>query len=86
MKRIITLTSLVLTGWLTVTSQNSADALRYSMTEVLGSGRSIALGGAMGALGADFSVIGVLEGKKRFAGGTGKPPAGCAGRVNGTVV
>ncbi|RLD18416.1 MAG: hypothetical protein DRI69_10335 [Bacteroidetes bacterium] len=59
MKRIITLAILVLTGWLTGMSQNSADALRYSMTEVLGTGRSIALGGAMGALGADFSVIGV---------------------------
>lgn len=59
MKRIITLTSLVLTGWLAGISQNSADALRYSMTEVLGTGRSSALGGAMGAVGADFSVIGV---------------------------
>ena len=59
MKRRLTIASLVLMGWLTGISQNPTDALRYSMTEVLGTARSISLGGAMGAIGADFSTIAV---------------------------
>jgi len=59
MKRRLIVVCLVLAGWVIGDSQNSTDALRYSMTEVLGTARSIALGGAMGALGADFSVISV---------------------------
>jgi hypothetical protein len=59
MKRRITIASLILTVWLTGITQNPTDALRFSMTEVLGTARSIAVGGAMGAVGADFSVIGV---------------------------
>ncbi|MFO0358634.1 MAG: hypothetical protein ACK50A_16890 [Sphingobacteriaceae bacterium] len=36
-------------------AQNDLDALRYSRTDVFGSPRAVALGGAFGALGADVS-------------------------------
>ncbi len=39
------------------TAQNSTDALRYSMFEFGGTARSVGTGGALGALGADFSVL-----------------------------
>lgn len=38
-------------------SQSATDALRYSAFEVGGTARSIGAGGALGALGADFSVL-----------------------------
>lgn len=37
-------------------NQNAVDALRYSQLEVGGSARFMAMGGAFGALGADFTV------------------------------
>lgn len=40
-----------------LSSQNVTDALRYSSFEVGGTARSIGAGGALGALGADFSVL-----------------------------
>jgi len=38
-------------------SQNDVDALRYSRTSVGGTARFMAMGGAFGSLGADFSTI-----------------------------
>ncbi len=40
-----------------VKSQNEVDALRYSRTSIGGTSRSMAMGGAFGALGADFSTL-----------------------------
>jgi hypothetical protein len=38
-------------------AQNSTDALRYALMDYVGTARSVGAGGAMGALGADFSVL-----------------------------
>ena len=38
-------------------SQTDLDALRYSRLQSIGSGRTMAVGGAFGALGGDFSVL-----------------------------
>ncbi len=38
-------------------AQNEVDALRYSQTNLYGTARSMSMGGAFGALGADFSVL-----------------------------
>lgn len=38
-------------------AQTDLDALRYSRLQVAGSGRTMGVGGAFGALGADFSVL-----------------------------
>lgn len=40
-----------------VQAQTVADALRYSNLEVGGTARSVGIGGAIGALGADYSVL-----------------------------
>ncbi len=40
-------------------SQNITDALRYSLDENIGTARFTALSGAMGALGGDFSAMGI---------------------------
>lgn len=38
-------------------AQNETDAVRYSQYSQIGTARSMGMGGAMGALGADFSVL-----------------------------
>jgi hypothetical protein len=38
-------------------AQNISDAVRYSVLEVGGTARTVGIGGAIGALGADFSVL-----------------------------
>jgi len=40
-------------------AQNSVDVLRYSQTNVGGTARSMAHGGAFGAVGADFSSLSI---------------------------
>ncbi|MEI6748171.1 MAG: hypothetical protein WCM93_03325, partial [Bacteroidota bacterium] len=58
MKRIlifITLSASVLS----LNAQNEVDALRYSRLSVVGTARYSGLGGAFGALGADFSTLSV---------------------------
>ena len=56
----IILTLLVVTAVsVSVGAQNFTDAMRYSMTEALGTSRNASVGGAMGALGADFGVLGI---------------------------
>ncbi len=42
---------------LTATAQTPADALRYAQTAVTGTARTAGIGGGIGALGADFSVL-----------------------------
>jgi hypothetical protein len=59
MKHLIQIVVITLITISTISAQTSTEALRYSTTDVFGTARSIALGGAMGALGADFSVVNV---------------------------
>lgn len=44
---------------LTLKAQNQEDALRFSRTSLTGSARFMAMSGAYGAIGADFSTLGV---------------------------
>ena len=59
-KKILYLISLVAVILLPskLLSQTSADALRYSFITPGGTARFVSMGGAFGALGADFSAIG----------------------------
>jgi len=58
MKRFIIVIALA-AGTLSVSAQNEVDALRYSRLSVVGTARYAGLGGAFGALGADFSSLSV---------------------------
>ena len=56
MKRIFIL--VIITGYYSFAfGQNTADALRYSTQNVVGTARTVGVGGGIGALGADFSVL-----------------------------
>ncbi len=58
MKNYILLTlSFLLLVTATIYAQNASDALRYSRFDFGGTARSVGVGGALGALGADFSVL-----------------------------
>ena len=57
MKKIILIAGVIFFFVATITGQNEEDALRYSTTGVIGTARYMALGGAFGALGADFSTL-----------------------------
>lgn len=57
MKRIIPGLSILILLSLSLRSQNEVDALRYSQTTFGGSARVMAMGGAYGSLGADFSTL-----------------------------
>ena len=52
---ITTLTAMILT--ISLSGQNAVDALRYSQQFTGGTARFMAMGGAFGALGADFTVL-----------------------------
>jgi len=56
MKRLIYFFVLLSTT-LTLSAQNPADALRFSQFGIGGTARTVAIGGAIGALGGDFSVV-----------------------------
>ncbi|MDR2928313.1 MAG: outer membrane protein transport protein [Cytophagaceae bacterium] len=58
MKRIIIATTLMATG-LVALAQTEDDALRFSVDRFSGTARSVALSGAVGALGGDYTSIGV---------------------------
>lgn len=55
MKKIWLISALVLTAATTALSQTSTDAFRYSRIDIGGTARYMALSGAFGALGADFT-------------------------------
>ena len=55
----IILTSIFTLSCFVASAQTVSDALRYSMTESLATARNTALGGAMGAIGADFGVLNI---------------------------
>lgn len=57
MKKIIFVLSVCLLIAITAQSQNDLDAFRYSNTRVIGTARYMAMGGAFGSLGADFSTL-----------------------------
>ncbi|MEW6468854.1 MAG: hypothetical protein AB1458_08020 [Bacteroidota bacterium] len=56
MKKLTVITALLATG-LALQAQNEVDALRYSQTGFGGTARFSSMGGAFGALGADFSSL-----------------------------
>jgi hypothetical protein len=57
MNRLFFLYIFLFISVLSLNAQVAADALRYSSLEVGGTARTVAIGGGIGALGADFSVI-----------------------------
>ncbi|WP_462319283.1 OmpP1/FadL family transporter [Marinilabilia sp.] len=57
--KILIITILTLTLSLSVKAQNEDNALGYSYNKPTGTARSISLGGAMGALGGDYSAINI---------------------------
>lgn len=57
MKNIILAFSLLIISSFSMQAQNEVDALRYSKTTLGGTARYISMGGAFGALGADFSTL-----------------------------
>jgi hypothetical protein len=59
MKTRLFLSLIVSLATLTLYSQTQEDALRYSRTQLLGSARYMAMGGAYGSIGADFSGLAV---------------------------
>lgn len=59
MKRIPTILSILSIASIGIMAQNTDDALRLSLTRPSGTARSISLGDAMGALGGDYSGIGI---------------------------
>ena len=58
MKKII-ITAITAATLIVANAQNEDDALRFSMDRFSGTARSVALGGAMGALGGDLSSIAI---------------------------
>ncbi len=56
MKRIVTAAVLGFLG-LQMTAQNEVEALRYSMSDVPVTGRTLGMGGAFGAIGSDISSL-----------------------------
>ncbi|MBI5219096.1 MAG: hypothetical protein HY958_09220 [Bacteroidia bacterium] len=59
MKRLIIVSIFQLIIISSLIAQNESDALRYSQTVYGGTARFTAMGGAFGALGADFSVLAI---------------------------
>ncbi|MDY0102434.1 MAG: hypothetical protein RBS07_05810 [Lentimicrobium sp.] len=57
MKKLVFLLLIATFCSLQVNAQNEIDALRYSRLNYSGSARFVAMGGAFGALGADFSTL-----------------------------
>ncbi len=57
MKRIILILAVIMANGYLLVSQNEVDALRYSRTTFGGTARYMSMGGAFGALGADFSTL-----------------------------
>jgi len=59
MKKIIIILSAALFFTLHVSAQNEEDALRYSRQFITGTARAVGMGGAMGAIGGDFTSLSI---------------------------
>jgi len=59
MKKIIIILSVALLSTSLLSAQNEDDALRYSRQYLSGTARSVAMGGAMGAIGGDFTSLSI---------------------------
>lgn len=57
MKNLSLALSIIVTFSFSTQAQNEVDALRYSMSTIAGTARYVSMGGAFGALGADFSTL-----------------------------
>jgi len=57
MKKIILITGLLYAFSFSILAQNEEDVLRYSSYNIIGTARYLGLGGAYGAVGADFSSL-----------------------------
>lgn len=57
MKRLLFFSLFFTLSWVIAFAQIPADALRFSSLDVLGTARTVGVGGGLGALGADFSVL-----------------------------
>ncbi len=57
MKKIILITGLLYLFAMGATAQNEEDVLRYSLYDITGTARYMGIGGAYGAIGADFSSL-----------------------------
>lgn len=57
MKKLINILAIILIGGFAAQAQNEVDALRFSQNFYGGTARSMAVGGAFGSLGGDFSSI-----------------------------
>ena len=55
--RICLLIAFLFSFHLLLPAQNANDALRFSTFDVMGTGRFVGVGGALGALGTEFSVL-----------------------------
>ncbi len=56
--KLMTITACALLGLATASAQNAYDTERFTGTELNGTARFVGMGGAMGALGGDLSVMG----------------------------
>ncbi len=59
MKRILIILSGALLTLSNISAQNEEDALRYSRQYITGTARSVGMGGAMGAIGGDFTSLSI---------------------------
>jgi hypothetical protein len=59
MKRIIIILSAALFTTCHLSAQNEEDALRYSRQYITGTARAVGMGGAMGAIGGDFTSLSI---------------------------
>ena len=57
MKKLVSILMIASLFSIEVIAQNEIDALRYSRLNYSGSARFVAMGGAFGALGADFTTL-----------------------------
>ena len=59
MKKIVSITTIILLFTVFSFGQNQVDALRYSQSFLSGTARSVSMGGAFGALGGNFAAISI---------------------------
>lgn len=59
MKKKLFILSVLLCGVASIQAQDEFDALRYGYTQTFGTARGMAIGGALGSIGADFATLSV---------------------------